>query len=497
MESNSSRVSIEIADGVKVLSRADLTDMTTYVLLEQEDWFEPEMAFARRFAATGATMIDVGANHGVYSLAFARRSNDAGRVWAFEPASEPYSLLEGSLRENPFGARVQPVRAGLSSRVGTATLHVSGSSELNSLHKPGSSSEEIVLETLDHAAAGRWGDSSVDFVKLDAEGAEMAILEGARTLLQRHAPVVMFEIRHDRSALNVTLASAVLEAGFSLHRWMPGPACLVPVDHARPLSPFQLNLFGVPPRRTEALAASGMMVPDGGSTEPLTPAPSWAARFATMPFAASMLPAWQRSVQRAAGSAGRRHGQALDRLLAATDPAIPAADRVAHLRRCIESWNVLMDDVPLSASIGLCLSRALAAAGEQHQARTALGRAVDVLARGSDEAFALPFVPPLEEFDRRPVIGNGDQWLQAAISEAHERWTSFSTYFDPQAPDRLLPMADNPNLLPITRRRLALSVLASGGHPSAAVMEPLRRIHAGHRNAPAFDRIARGAYGAA
>jgi hypothetical protein len=42
------------------------------VLLEQEDWFEKEIAFVRRLLRSGMRAVDIGANYGTYTLAMAR-----------------------------------------------------------------------------------------------------------------------------------------------------------------------------------------------------------------------------------------------------------------------------------------------------------------------------------------------------------------------------------------------------------------------------------------
>src|SRR4029077_15112098 len=59
-------------DDVKLAVPPSLSSMTTYVLLEQEAWFEKEPAFLRRWLKPGMTAIDIGANLGVYALPMAR-----------------------------------------------------------------------------------------------------------------------------------------------------------------------------------------------------------------------------------------------------------------------------------------------------------------------------------------------------------------------------------------------------------------------------------------
>src|SRR6516162_2191352 len=83
-------------DDVRLAVPADLSAMSTYVLLEQEAWFEKEPTFLRRWLKPGMTAIDIGANLGVYALPMARLVGPNGRVFAYEPGSEARGLLKES-----------------------------------------------------------------------------------------------------------------------------------------------------------------------------------------------------------------------------------------------------------------------------------------------------------------------------------------------------------------------------------------------------------------
>lgn len=74
-----SGLTIHVPDSPRVL--------TSYVLLEQETWFEDEVEFVRRYLQPGESAVDVGANFGIYITAMAERVGPAGTIFAFEPAS--------------------------------------------------------------------------------------------------------------------------------------------------------------------------------------------------------------------------------------------------------------------------------------------------------------------------------------------------------------------------------------------------------------------------
>ena len=149
-----------------------LSQLTTWVLLEQEDWFEKEINFVRRLLKPGAAIVDIGANFGVYALTMAKLVAPNGHVWAFEPAREPQALLAQSMLHNGLtNLSLAPIA--LAAREGRAILHLNFQSELNSLvHTHGDSgvgAEEVPVSTLDHQQAA-FGWPPIDFVKIDAGG---------------------------------------------------------------------------------------------------------------------------------------------------------------------------------------------------------------------------------------------------------------------------------------------------------------------------------------
>ena len=93
-------MSLRMIDGTHIVVPSSLDAITTYVILEQEEWFEKETAFLARWLRPGMTAIDIGANLGVYSLPIARLVGPKGQVFSYEPASETRRLLATSKTRN-------------------------------------------------------------------------------------------------------------------------------------------------------------------------------------------------------------------------------------------------------------------------------------------------------------------------------------------------------------------------------------------------------------
>ncbi len=137
----------------------------------------------------GAVCFDVGANTGQTIDAFLDGVIEP-EIHAFEPSQEPFAELQCKYGSD---ARVRVVKSGVSSRSGTETIHVNSSSKLNSLHRTNEKSdfkqgsvvgeEKIELVTLD-AYCADGGIDSIDVLKIDVQGHEPEVLEGAQGLIR-------------------------------------------------------------------------------------------------------------------------------------------------------------------------------------------------------------------------------------------------------------------------------------------------------------------------
>jgi FkbM family methyltransferase len=134
-----------------------------------------------------ADFIDIGANIGWYTLFAAHALAGRGQVHSFEP--DPAHLAK--LRANIAVNRLENVTVNgwaLSDRTGTATLHRNpdnwgDNSLLPSLDRPGSTTVE--LRRLDDYAGLDGGRPLL--IKIDVQGSELAVLGGARHVLETHA----------------------------------------------------------------------------------------------------------------------------------------------------------------------------------------------------------------------------------------------------------------------------------------------------------------------
>src|SRR5205807_4627105 len=170
-----------------------------------EDTFEvAEHRFVERFLRPGMIVLDVGANQGYYTLLSSRKVGPQGRVLAFEPSPREMRRLKVHLRLNNC-RNVETSSSALGAIAETGQLHVVQGSEsgCNSLRPPDvlqpTSQLPVRIERLDDVLKAR-DFEPVDFIKLDVEGAELSVLQGASELLTRsRRPVILAEVQDIRT----------------------------------------------------------------------------------------------------------------------------------------------------------------------------------------------------------------------------------------------------------------------------------------------------------
>jgi len=172
-------------------------DAEVLEVLDEAQGIDPQSQVLRACVRPGGTFLDIGANNGVYSLLAATLVGPAGRVIALEPQPEPAALMAKSFAANSMHhATVHQVAC--SDHHGTATMFIPPTSRCGGLF-PGFSAQvkhrttTVQLVTLDEIVQQQPLPGEV-FIKLDAEGSEYAVLEGARQVVAERRPTILIEL---------------------------------------------------------------------------------------------------------------------------------------------------------------------------------------------------------------------------------------------------------------------------------------------------------------
>ena len=149
--------------------------------------------------APGDTAVDVGANIGVHTLAMARAVG-SGRVVACEPSPPVLERLRANLDLNGY-AHVTVAPVAVSDQPGEVSLALPGAGESNQgtarvTREPGGTTVNVPAVTVDSLVESE-GLDRVALIKVDVEGLDAAVLQGAAGTLARWRPRLVFE--HDRA----------------------------------------------------------------------------------------------------------------------------------------------------------------------------------------------------------------------------------------------------------------------------------------------------------
>ena len=146
----------------------------------------------------GATVVDIGANRGMFALAASKVAGSSGRVICFEPNPGCVDTLNLEIRANKI-ENIQVHNVGLGAVEGMLTLAVP---YINSGQGTFSESLYDSTEAYRVAVPVKTGDSMLvginpSFVKIDVEGFELNVLRGLSTTLAQAKPIVAHEVCHE------------------------------------------------------------------------------------------------------------------------------------------------------------------------------------------------------------------------------------------------------------------------------------------------------------
>jgi FkbM family methyltransferase len=153
-----------------------------------------------RLAREADTVLDIGANTGVFAL-IAGAANPCARVIAFEPAPNNFAKLEAHIRLNGWEDRCQARREAVSNACGVAQFHLpfgevptSASLHVDGFRGAAGRLIEVPMTTIDTVAAEV---GKIDLIKIDVEGFEDKALEGMQRVLADSRPDLIVECNPD------------------------------------------------------------------------------------------------------------------------------------------------------------------------------------------------------------------------------------------------------------------------------------------------------------
>jgi FkbM family methyltransferase len=212
-------------------------------------------------------VVDIGANLGWFSIHLALLVGDEGRVDAFEPRSDLMDLLTRTIGENRLtNVTTHNVALGSQNSHGQMIWSVRddnpGGTNLVSSDfvAPDITAQSVAVRILDACISHQ-----VDFIKLDVEGSELLVFQGAERILAKDRPLILGEI-NPRNLMRTSGVSAIEfgqfieNSGYWLYEITADGSCGPQIPSCE-LSAIEtlLNVAMLPKERAASAAAIGQV----------------------------------------------------------------------------------------------------------------------------------------------------------------------------------------------------------------------------------------------
>ena len=189
------RFSIQLPCGPRY--RISNSEVDQRILFEEFELAETQ--FLQRYLKPGMRILDIGAHHGFYSLVASVAVGPQGSVDAFEPSPREFLELQHNVQRNRC-RNIRAHRIAVSSSSGVATLFQATKrlDGFNSLRRQANVAQVTAVEVPTVTLTEFLHKSkinTVDLIKIDTEGAELSVLQGAQDLLTiTPRPLILAEV---------------------------------------------------------------------------------------------------------------------------------------------------------------------------------------------------------------------------------------------------------------------------------------------------------------
>nr|WP_286669169.1 FkbM family methyltransferase [Fodinibius salicampi] len=435
---------IETKDGVTVCTPSDLKMLTPYVLLEQEQWLEPELDFIRQYLQPGMQVVDVGGSFGAYALPMAKKVGGEGAVYAFEPSAIASQYLEMSKSENGF-TQLEIIKRGLGQEIGKGKLKIAESPEFNTIDKDGE--EDVSITTLD-AWWNFAGKPEIHIMKIDVNGMEAEMLQGAAKTLETAEPIILASIGENKESLAV-LREQLTSMGYVLFEYIPGPGVLSGHDPEAGVDPYTMNIVAIKESRINEFKEAGWIF-DETATPENPESTLWKEILSTLPWTDSLMEGWKEKV---ASGDHEEYMLALTMICAAEQMEVSAGDAQSQSRKgatmlaAAQKLIGLFNSGQAGISAAMTYVRVMNQLGKRTQAVEMMKELMETVNSGKDISVELPFLPPLQEQDEADIQTDFPKWLTVRIVEAWIMLKNPSTYMSGEQEKQMLKALEgNPEL---------------------------------------------------
>ena len=181
------------------------------------------LSFLKEYVVSSSVILDVGAHCGSHTLLYKRINPDV-EVYAFEPQAAMYSLLVNNVKSNNL-LKVHCYNNAVGDCIGDMQMNNYSEDGINAFERVfyddenlfnlaglsiGSGGETVKMVTIDSLKI------ECDFIKIDVEGYEINVIQGAIETIKNCKPVICYENNHKGSAHFDAISGILQDVGYSI-----------------------------------------------------------------------------------------------------------------------------------------------------------------------------------------------------------------------------------------------------------------------------------------
>jgi len=170
-----------------------------YIRYFPSDYESENFSFVKSICKPGDTILDIGAHIGIFATITSKIIGSKGKIFAFEPTPNTFSVLNQTVRINSLKNVIQPVNQAMGIDTGLATFFISdseadnGNSLISYKVDRKLNGVKVFVNTIDNfVAVAKF--KKIDFIKIDVEGAEYDTLRGGIEVFKKHRPYFILAI---------------------------------------------------------------------------------------------------------------------------------------------------------------------------------------------------------------------------------------------------------------------------------------------------------------
>jgi FkbM family methyltransferase len=154
-------------------------------------WEPRTLAYFFEKARNARTILDIGGYTGVYSLVAAKANPDS-KIHVFEPSYSTVEKLKQNIKLNLFDKRIEVHSVALSNGIGNLYSFLSERDTMASTNSV-SRLSSLEAQKVNHVSLDSCHIENVDLIKIDVEGFESEVIEGAIETIRRYKPTIVME----------------------------------------------------------------------------------------------------------------------------------------------------------------------------------------------------------------------------------------------------------------------------------------------------------------